>query len=66
MASLKVGINADAKQFVETKAQRLQESEAEIVRRALELYRFMDGVKEADGEIVLRRKDGDLERLVRI
>lgn len=66
MASLKVGINADAKKFVETKAQQLQASEAEIVRRALEAYRFLDEVKEKDGEIVLRRMDGHLERLVRI
>lgn len=66
MATLKFGINADAKKFVENKARQQDISEAEIVRRALEAYRFLDEVQQRDGEIVLRRQDGHLERLVRI
>jgi hypothetical protein len=40
--------------------------DTEVVRRALEAYRLLHEVRERDGEIVLRRADGRLERLVGI
>jgi len=64
--TLKIGINADAKNFVEQKAVTLGTSEAEVVRRALEAYRFLDDVKEKDGQVLLQRIDGQLERLARL
>ena len=66
MATLKIGINDDAKGFVEEKAAREHTSEADIVRRALEAYRFLDDVKNEDGQILLQRKDGRIERLMRL
>ncbi len=66
MASLKFRIDADAERFVKAIAERRSASAAEIVQRALEAYRFLHEVKDEDGEIVLRRKDGRFERLVRL
>ena len=65
MATLKIGINDDAKLFVQKQAASHKTSEADVVRRALEAYRFLDEVKTRDGEVVLRRSNGELERLVR-
>jgi hypothetical protein len=48
-------------EFVEEKARVNQTSEADIVLRALEAYRFLDDVKTTDGEILLQRKDGRVE-----
>jgi len=39
-------------------------SEAEIVRRALAVHRFLKEGAAKDGEVMLRRADGQLERLV--
>ena len=64
MASLKIGITDEAKTFVEDTAARDQTSEAAVVRKALEAYRFLDGIRQTDGEILLKRKDGHIERLV--
>ena len=64
-ATLKIGINDDAKAFVQTQAVTNHTSEADVVRRALEAYRFLETVKKNDGEVVLRRSNGELERLVR-
>jgi hypothetical protein len=66
MATLNIRINDDAKSFVERKANEDQTSEADIVRRALEAYRFLEEVKKDDGEVILKRKDGHFERLVRL
>jgi hypothetical protein len=66
MAMLKIGISDEAKGFVEEKAAREKTSEADIVRRALEAYRFLNEVKTEDGQILLQRKDGRTERLVRL
>lgn len=65
MANIKIGITDDAKNFVQVTAERQHTSEADIVRKALEAYRFLEDVAENDGEIVLQRKGGKLERLVR-
>jgi hypothetical protein len=48
------------------KTAREQTSEADIVRRALEAYRFLDEVKTEGGQILLQRKDGRIERLMRL
>jgi hypothetical protein len=63
-ARLKIGISDDAKAFVESTASKKAVSEAEIVRRALAVYRFLEEVAAKDGEVMLRRADGQLERLV--
>lgn len=65
MANIKIGITDDAKSFVQQVAKQQHTSEADVVRKALEAYRFLEEVASADGEIVLQRKDGKLERLVR-
>lgn len=65
MATLKIGINDDAKTFVQVQASEKGTSEADVVRRALEAYRFLETVQTDDGEVVLRRSNGELERLVR-
>jgi hypothetical protein len=62
---IKIGISEDAKSFVEQTASRLHTSEADVVRKALEAYRFLQNVAEEDGAIVIQRKDGKHERLVR-
>jgi hypothetical protein len=62
---LKIGIGDDAKAFVEATAAKQGASEADVVRKALEAYRLLENVVEKDGEVVLRRADGTLERLVR-
>jgi hypothetical protein len=64
--SLKIGINADAKAFVEKRAHDQGVSEAEVVRRALEAYRLLGTVEQEDGGVVLRRSNGELERLIRL
>jgi hypothetical protein len=66
MTSLVVSIAGDARRYVESKARRSGVSETKVVRRALEAYRLLHEVRERDGEVVLRRADGNLERLVRI
>lgn len=65
MASLKIGITDEAKTFVENMAARDQTSEAAVVRRALEALKLLDEIKTKDGEILLQRKDGRVERLVK-
>jgi len=65
MASLKIGITDDAKAFVENMAARDRTSEAAIVRRGLEALKLLDDIKTKDGEILLQRKDGRIERLVK-
>jgi pimeloyl-CoA synthetase len=65
MANIKIGISDDAKTFVEKTAIRQGTSEAEVVRSALEAYRFLEDVAETDGAVILERKDGKRERLVR-
>lgn len=65
MAKLIIGINNDAKTFVQSQAVIHGISEANVVLRALEAYRFLENVKISDGEVVFRRSNGDLERLVR-
>lgn len=64
-ASLRIDINGDAKAFVRTQAVANHISEADVVRRALEAYSFLETIKKNDGEVVLRRSNGELERLVR-
>jgi hypothetical protein len=63
-ARLKISISGDAKAFVENMASKEAVSEAEIFRRALAAYRFLEEVAAKDGEVMLRRADGQLERLV--
>lgn len=63
-AKLKIGISDDAKAFVEKTASRQRTSEAEIVRKALAAYRFLEEVALKDGQVMLQRADGHLERLV--
>jgi hypothetical protein len=63
-AKLKIGISDDAKAFVENTAIRQGSSEAEVVRKALAAYRFLEEVAAKDGQVVLHRADGHLERLV--
>jgi hypothetical protein len=65
VGSIKIGITDDAKSFVEATARRQGASEADVVRRALEAYRYIEDVAAKDGEIVIKRKNGTLERLVR-
>jgi hypothetical protein len=60
----KICISDDAKAFVESVASKRGVSEAEILRRALAAYRFLEEVAAKDGEVMLRRADGQLERLV--
>jgi len=65
MANIKVGIADDAKSFVQATAAQDQISEADVVRKALEAYRFLRSVEQTDGEVLLKRKNGSTERLVR-
>lgn len=65
MATLKIGIAEDAKTFVEQQADKTGTSEAEVVRKALEAYRFLEQVREEDGAIIVKRKDGQQQQLVR-
>lgn len=64
MARLVIKINNDAKTFVQLQAVIHGISEADVVLRALEAYRFIESVKILDGDVVFRRSNGDLERLI--
>jgi 5S rRNA maturation endonuclease (ribonuclease M5) len=63
---LKVSINDEAHAFVEETAMKDSVSEPDIVRKALQAYRYLREVRSADGEIVLRRADGAFERLMNV
>jgi hypothetical protein len=63
-AKLKISISEDAKAFVESLASKKAVPEAEIFRRALDAYRFLEEVAAKDGEVMLRRANGQIERLV--
>ncbi len=61
---IKIGISDDAKVFVQETADQKHTSEAEIVRRALAAYRFLERISKEDGQVILKRSSGELERLV--
>jgi hypothetical protein len=63
---LKVTINDEAKSFVDEAATQDQVSPPEIVRKALDAYRYLREVQKADGKLVLQRSDGTLERIIRV
>lgn len=65
MATLKIGIREEAKSFVEDAARERGSSEADVVRRALEAYRYLETLQATDGEVIVKRRDGTFERLVR-
>jgi hypothetical protein len=66
MSTLIVRIMGEAHAYVDSVARRKGLTEVDVVQRALEAYRVLLDVLEQDGRIVLHRKDGQLERLVRI
>jgi hypothetical protein len=62
--TLRIGIKRNAKAFVEKVARQDDILPHQVVRRALDIYRRLLEVKKCDGEIILRRANGALERLV--
>ncbi len=66
LASIKVAIDDSAKDFVRKTAERKNTTEVDIIRRALSAYRFLQNVEEQDGEVLVRRKDGELQIVVNL
>jgi hypothetical protein len=66
LASIKVAIDDSAKDFVRKTAERKNATEIDIIRRALSAYRFLQNVEDQDGEILVRRKDGELQTVVNL
>ncbi len=53
------------KEYIAETAEKERTSEAEVLRRSVEAFRVLNEIRHSDGELVFRRKDGTLERLVR-
>ena len=60
--TIRIGIKRSAKTFVDNVARQDHILPHQVVRRALDTYRLLREVKRCDGEIILRRADGTLER----
>jgi hypothetical protein len=61
--TIRIGIKRNAKAFVDSVARQDDILPHQVVRRALDAYRLLREVKRCDGEIILRRANGTLERL---
>ncbi len=66
MASIRVAIDDSAKDFVRKTAAKKGTTEVDVIRKALSAYRFLQNVEDQDGEVLVRRKDGELQTVVNL
>ena len=63
VSDLRLRITDEAKTFVEYAAYEDGVQPPDLVQKALDAYRYLRKVRSEDGELVLRRSDGTLERI---
>lgn len=63
---LRISIRDDAKDFVDDIASEDGITGPDVVRKALQAYRYLRRVKTQDGEVILRRADNSYERFTNI
>ncbi len=63
-STIRVVINDDAAEFVASAARQRDVSVYVIIRKALSAYRYLLRIFDSEGQVVIQRADGALEKLV--
>ncbi len=61
--TIDIAIRDDAAEFLRTTAHKQKVHVFSVILQALDIYRYIQRVREADGEVVILRADGARENL---
>jgi len=64
--TFRVPLNYETKAYVDTMARRYGVSGTDVLLRALFTFRYLNGVLEQDGVLIIERVSGEVETIVKI